>query len=175
MKLLLSSFLSILILTFTVPTFAAEIAVVDVQRIMKEAKAAQSIKEQVKAKQKSFQGELDEKEKSLQREDQELAKQRTLISKEEFEKKYLDFRKKASDAQQEIHEKRARLDKAFGEALATVQKQIVDIVQRVAKDKGVEVAIARSQLIYAKEELDITEPVLTSLNKELPNITVKFE
>ena len=47
----------------------SNVAVVNLQKIMKESKAANAIRSQVQEKQKSFQAELDKKEKQLQKED----------------------------------------------------------------------------------------------------------
>lgn len=153
---------------------ASSIAVVNIQKIMKESKAAQAVRNQVTAKQKSFQTELDKKEDELQKEDQELAKQRSVLSPEAFEKKYKDFRKKAAEAQKEVREKRNKLDKGFTEALSEIQKKVSDIVAGIAKEKGVEVALANTPVLYVTPDLDITDAVLSKLDAQLPNVTVNF-
>lgn len=151
-----------------------KIAVVNIQQIMRESKAAESVRQQLKSKQQSFQTELDKEEAALQKEDQELAKQRSVLSQEAFEAKYKDFRKKAATAQQEVRAKRNKLDKGFTQALSDIQKKVTDIVAAISKDKGVDVAIAASPILYANPALDITQPVLDRLNKEMPNLTVNF-
>ncbi len=153
---------------------ADSIAVVDVQNIMDNSKAATSIREQVKKKQTAFQKELDEKEKELQTQDQELAKQRNILSKEAFEKQYKEFREKAVEAQKQIREKKKELDQTFGQALNKIQKKIADIVADISKDKGVEVTIARSQVIYAGGAIDITDEVLKRLDSDMPKVEMSF-
>src|SRR5690606_22267886 len=68
------------------------IGVVNIQNIMRDSKAAASVRAQLQTKQKSFQSELGAKEKQLLAEEQALVKQRSDANKEEFEKKVKDFR-----------------------------------------------------------------------------------
>lgn len=164
----------ILSLSATGALAETKLAVVNIQQIMRESKAAESVREQMKAKQKNFQTELDKLEKELQTEDQELAKQRSVLSQEAFEKKYQDFRQKAADGQKEVRTKRAALDKGFTQALSDIQKKVLDIVDTISKDKGYNAVISTSQMLYADPELDITQEVLSKLNSELPSLTVNF-
>jgi outer membrane protein len=151
-----------------------KISIVNIQKIMKESKAAQAARDQLKAKQQQFQDEISKKEKDLQKEDQELAKQRTILSKEAFEKQVKDFRKKATDAQKDVQDKRMNLTKAFDTALAEIQGNVQQILEELAKEKGFDVAIPSSQVLYYGQALDISDEVLARLNKKLPTLTVKF-
>lgn len=167
-------FIALLAISTSQAHAQAKIAVVNIQKIMRESKAAEAVRQQLKSKQQSFQSELDKKEAELQKEDQELAKQRTVLSQEAFEAKYKDFRQKAAAAQAEVRTKRGALDKGFTKALADIQKKVTDIVASVAKEKGLDVAIAASPILYVNPTMDITQPVLERLNKEMPNLTVNF-
>jgi outer membrane protein len=175
-KMIVHSLFAILVLAMTAAPALAEqkIAVVNIQQIMRDAKAAEAIRGQMKSKQKSFQEELDKREKELQTQDQELAKQRSVLSQEAFEKKYQEFRKKASDAQKEVRTKRAALDKGFTQALAEIQKKVLEIVEKLAKEKDVDAVISTGQMLYADPSLDLTAEVLTRLNSQMPNVNVNF-
>lgn len=174
---LLISLLFLALLAFVTSNAHAEdttIAVVNIQKIMRESKAAAAIRTQVQSKQKSFQEELDQKEKSLQTEDQELAKQRSVLSQDAFEAKYKEFRQKAANAQQEVRGKRAKLDKGFSAALNEVQTKVTGIVEAVCKEKNLTLAIAASQVLYNAPQHDITDEVLKRLDQQLPSLTVNF-
>lgn len=151
------------------------IAVVNIQQVMKESTAAKSVREQLESKQKSFQADITKKEESLKKEDQELAKQKNVLAKEAFEEKARAFRSKATDVQKEVQSKKALLDNAFERALAEIQKATTDIIADLSKEKGFVVAVPTSQILYADSKLDISEEVLTRLNKKLPKLDVKFE
>jgi len=168
-------------LIFATPAFAAEaeakqtIAVVNIQQVMKDSTAAKTVREQLESKQKSFQATISKKEESLQKEDQELGKQKTVLSKEAFEEKVKAFRVKATDVQKDVQSKKALLDNAFERALNDIQKSVTDIIADLAKEKGFSIAVPTSQILYADKNLDISSEVLERLNKKLPKLEVKFD
>ena len=170
---------AILALSAATGAFADEvkhtIAVVNIQQIMKDSTAAKSVREQLESKQKSFQADITKKEESLKKEDQELAKQKSVLAKEAFEEKARAFRSKATDVQKEVQSKKAMLDGAFERAIGDIQKATTDIIADIAKEKGFEIAIPTSQILYADSKLDISADVLEKLNKKLPKLDVKFE
>lgn len=151
------------------------IAVVNIQQIMKDSSAAQSVREQLESKQKAFQAEITKKEESLQKEDQELAKQQKVLSKDAFAEKAKAFRAKATDMQKEVQAKKALLDGAFESSLNDIQKAVNEIIAGLAKEKGFVIAVPTSQILYNDDKLDISKEVLDRLNKKLPKLDVKFE
>ncbi|MFW0777393.1 MAG: OmpH family outer membrane protein [Rickettsiales bacterium] len=151
------------------------IAVVNIQQVMKDSTAAKSVREQLEKKQKSFQAGITKKEKELKKEDQELAKQRNVLSKEAFEKKAREFRNKATNVQKEVQSKKALLDNAFERSLGDIQKATTEIIADLAEEKGFSVAVPTSQILYADSSLDISDEVLSRLNKKLPKVNVKFD
>ncbi len=154
---------------------APAIAVVNIQQIMKDSTAAKSVREQLENKQKAFQGEITKKEEQLQKEDQELGKQRSVLAKEAFEEKARAFRTKATDMQKEVQSKKAMLDNGFERALSDIQKAVTEIITDLSKEKGFSLAIPTSQILYADPTMDISSEVLVRLNKKLPKLDVKFD
>lgn len=151
------------------------IAVVNIQQVMKDSTAAKSVREQLESKQKSYQAVISKKEESLQKEDQELSKQRSVLAKDAFEDKVRAFRNKATEVQKDVQSKKAMLDGAFERSLNDIQKVVTDIIADLAKEKGFLLAAPTSQILYADKKLDISDEVLDRLNKKLPKLDVKFE
>jgi Skp family chaperone for outer membrane proteins len=149
-------------------------AVVNVAKIMRDSKAAVSVRSQLQAKQKSFQAELDTKEKALLAEDQALVKQKDSADKAGFEKKVKDFREKAAGEQRAVQTKKAALDKAFAAALESIQKNVLDVVKQVATEKKLNLVLSSTQVLYSDAALDITDEVLKRLDGKLPSVAVKF-
>ena len=173
---LFSAALLVASVLFTVtPAHAAgDIGVINIPKIMESSKAAQSVRKQLQDKQKSFQSQLDKKQKELLAEDQKLVKQQNSLSKDAFEKKVKEFQKRAEDAKKEIAEKRRQLDKGFTSALKQIEDKVIAIGEDVAKDKGYKVVISSAQILYSDSSLDITDVVLSRLNKELPKVKIAF-
>lgn len=153
---------------------ASNIAVLNIQQIMRDSLAAQSIRSKLESKQKSFRNEMAKKEEQLQAKERSLSQQKSVIAPSEFEKKVKDFHAEATKAQREVQTKKAKLDKAFAEALDKVQVTVRQIVEEMAKDKKFHAVFPTSQLLYADPTLDITQPVLQQLNQRLPNVAINF-
>ncbi len=150
------------------------IAIVNIQTVMKDSTAANSARKQLKSKQEQFQKDLAKQEKDLQAKDKELVKQKSLLSKEEFEKQVIAFRKQAANVQKGLQTKRASLNKAFNTALSDIQKTVTAIVSGIAAEKGFDVALPASHTLYFKNSIDISAEVLSRLNKKMPDMKVKF-
>lgn len=150
------------------------VGVVNIAKIMKESKAASSVRTQLQAKQKSFQADLDSKEKELYAEDQSLVKAKDKTDKAAFEKKVKDFREKAAKEQRGVQQKKAELDKAFAGALEDIQKNVIDITKQVAAEKKMNLVLSSAQVLYSDDTLDITDEVLKRLDAKLPSVSVKF-
>jgi Skp family chaperone for outer membrane proteins len=78
------------------PTVAA---VIDYQRILREAAAARSIREQIESRRKAYQGEISKEEQRLHEADKEFAKQRSLLTPEAFAEKRQAFEEDVSEVQ----------------------------------------------------------------------------
>jgi len=165
---------------FTLPAFSdanaeTKIAVLNIQEIMRGSTAAKAVREQLESKQKVYKGELDKLDEQLRKEDQELAKQRTVLSPEAFEQKVKEFRSKATEAQKEFQTKKGKLDNAFAGALDDIQKATYDIVSSIAKERGLQLVMPTSQLLFADPTLHVSAEVLKRLNEKLPSLTVNFD
>jgi Skp family chaperone for outer membrane proteins len=154
---------------------ANTIATVNIPEIMQKSTAAQSIKEQLDSKQKAFQTEMTKKEEQLNNEEQDIRKQKGVLSPDALDKKIKAFKTKAAAAQKDVQSKRAELDSAFSESLSQIQKAVYDIVATMAKEKSFIIVMPTTQLLWADPTLDITNDVLTKLNSTLPKVTVTFK
>jgi Skp family chaperone for outer membrane proteins len=110
----------------------------------------------------------------LQKEDQELAKQRSLMEPDAFKQKIVAFQQKAAGVQKEVREKRQTFTKAYENAISQLHGQVTSIISALAKERGFKLAVPTSQILYNDPSLDISSEVLARLNKQMPSLTVKF-
>lgn len=156
------------------PALAESIGVVNVGKIIKDSKAANAVRSQMQTKNKSFQGEVEAKEKALMAEDQALVKQKDSGDKAAFEKKVKEFREKAATEQRAFQSKKGQLDKAYGAALEEIQKNVLEITKQVAAEKKMNLVLSSAQVLHADASLDVTDEVLKRLDAKLPTVSVKF-
>jgi Skp family chaperone for outer membrane proteins len=165
---------ALLVLLFAGSASALNVAVIDIKKVMADSKAAISARGQLEAKQKEFQTQVSATEAKLQKNDQELAKQRNLLSAEAFKTKLDEFRQQAASAQKDVQTKQMQLRRAFEESIATIQERMSAIVKAVATEKNYDLVMPANGLLYSKDEMNITSEVLSRLDKELPSMKVNF-
>jgi outer membrane protein len=81
-------------------------AVIDYQRILRDAAAARSIREQIETRRKAYQEEISKEEQRLHAADKEFAKQRSVLSPEAFAEKRRDFEQDVAEVQRMVQERR---------------------------------------------------------------------
>ena len=154
------------------PLKSPVVAVVDVQRIMQESSASKGIQKAIESQRDSYQKEIQTLEDKLQGAENELRKQQTVLAPDAFAAKRRDFEKQVADVQRTVQARKRTLDTAFNDAMTHVQKTMLEIVQDIADERGANVVIPRNLLVLFASNLDVTEPVLERLNKQLPTVAV---
>lgn len=147
-------------------------AVIDYQRILKEAQAARSIREQIEARRKAYQDEISEEEQRLREADQAFAKQSSVMSPEARAEKRRDFEKEVVEVQRLVQERRSELDRASAMALNEVKKVLIEIVTGMAEERGFNLVLPSSEVLFFSRRIDLTEEVLTELDARLPRVEV---
>lgn len=148
----------------------AIIAVIDYHRIMREAKASQSIRSQIEAKRVVYQEELTAQEEMLVEEEQTLKKQRTLLSPEAFSEKRRVFEEKYGEVQQLVQSRRRELDRLTALATDQVKRVLITVVSGLVDEYGFNMVIAHSEVLFFSPRLDLTDRVLQQLDAQLPSI-----
>lgn len=156
----------------TVRAEESNIAVVDIDKLLNESKAGQSIAKQVQDKQTAFQKEFSAKEKELLEAQKTLVEQRQSLSAEDFAKKRKEFEEKLIETRKLFQKRRTDLDRALSEALLKLRKSVIEVTAVVAEKNGYDVVLTRDSVVIAEKALDITEPVLSDLNTKVDNINL---
>ena len=171
-----AAFAALFLLAIPGATYAAEnkIAVVDVQQVLKDSLASQDVGSQIEKKRVAYQAAITKQENELKKEDAELTKQQSVLSPEAYQQKAKEFKSHVNDVQKDVQARRERLEKGYQEAVLQVQNVVLEIVSKLADEKGFSIAIPTSQILYYKSDMNISKDVLERLNKRLPKIQVKI-
>jgi outer membrane protein len=160
--------------TFELPPAGTPIVVTDVVKILREAQAVQGIRTQIERQRNAYQAELQKQESELRNADQELAKQRALLSPEAFAQKRRELEKRVSDAQQSVQDRRRNLDTGFNAAMQKVNDAMVQVIGEIVQEKNYQIVLTKTQVVIVQTALDITPEVLRRLNRKLPSVTVSI-
>lgn len=148
------------------------VIVVDIQQIQQESLAYKAIQKQLDDQREVYQKEIAAQEEKLRAADQELARQRTILSPEAFAQKRREFEKQVAEIQRNVQTRKRTLDQAYAEAIGRVRKALLQIVADVAGERKANVVLARQQVLVVEESLDVTRIVMERLNEELPTVQV---
>ena len=153
----------------------AQVAVVDVQKIMSVSKAAKSIQQQLEKKREEFQKEFSEHERDLRQTEQSLTEARATLSAEDFNEKRQEFENDLLETRKLVQKRRRALEKAAAEALAELRNGIVKIVAEIAEKDDYDLILNRQNIILVEKSIDITDRVLANLDKSVQSIQLKVE
>ena len=105
-------------------------------------------------------------EKNLSSKEQEILKQKNVLSEEELNKKIIDLRKEINDFQS----KKRLLNEKFNKMRLNTTKQMVQslniILSKYADENDISLVIQKKFIVIARSGLDITNEVLKIFNKE---------
>ena len=155
------------------PAYAqTNIAVVDIQSLLRDSKAAKNIRSQLEDMRGDYQKEFSKYEKELKDAEQELVKQRSVLSPEAFADRREDFEQQLVDTQKLVQKRKRALDSAFNKALGKLRDEILNIVADVAEKENYDLVMSKQNVVLGKKRIDMTEQVLSRLNKKIKKIKV---
>lgn len=153
---------------------AAKIAIVDIQRIMRDSAAAAHVRSQVDVLRTKYQAELDKQEKTLRDAEEELKRQRSILAPEAFEERRKEFEEQVGDIQRSIQTKNRELETAIAKATTEIRQALLPILGALLEEKGATILMDKNQVLVSQKGLEFTTEALGRLNDELPKITVHF-
>lgn len=148
--------------------------IIDMRLILAEAKAAKAVGEKIESARQKFKNYVTSKDEELRSAYKSLEENRSLLAPEEFKSKKENFNTQLGAIQTEARQKDNNLRKAHNEAVAQIEKAVLGIVRDLSQQDGFEMAFSRTQVMFYKPELDITDKVITLLNQRLPQINVNL-
>ena len=105
-------------------------------------------------------------EKNLVSKEQEILKQKNVLSEDELNKKIIDLRKEINDFQS----KKRLLNKKFNEMRLNITNQMAQslnlILSKYADENDISLVIQKKFRVIARSGLDITSEILKIFNKE---------
>ena len=153
----------------------AIIAVIDSQRVNREAAALKNARQQLEQFRFTFQSEIAKEEEKLRAEEQEIARQRSVLAPEAFEQRRQAFQAKVVDLQKRIQERSQSLEKMLNGVREQVTVQVIDILKGLATERGFNMVLDRAQVqIFIGDSIDITPEVLKRLDQRLPTVKVNL-
>lgn len=153
-------------------TQSLPIAIVDMKAVRQQSVAMADIREQISKYRSEFQNQIQQEEEQLRSANQELARQRSILSPDAFAEERKKFEARLAEVQRLVQNRRQELDKLRDAAMLDIQKNLNEVIAKIASERGIDLVLQREQTILAARSLEITTDVIERLNKRIPNVVV---
>ena len=144
----------------------------DLNMIMENSNAGKSINSQLEANHKKNIANFQKFEEELKNEEAKIISQKTVISKEDFEKKIMNLRDKANKYRKERNDSINNLN---NQRLNATQKMITlirPILSEYSDNNSISLILRKRNIIIGKTSLDITDDILKIIDKKIEKISL---
>ena len=146
------------------------VGLVDVQRILKQSSAGQSLEKAWVAKNKVLNAEIAKTEQELRARRQQLDQQRSSLPPADHQAKMAQLDKDINAKRKTLSAKRKELEQARNKGLEQIFKTLDVVIKDIAEKRGLTLVLNRSLVVLAAENWDITPDVQKALDAKLPKV-----
>jgi outer membrane protein len=157
------------------PALAQEIAppviiIVDVQQILRDSLVAKNVQTQMTQRTDRYTKEVSDQENELRRTQDELERQRTVLSTDAFNAKMRDFQQRYDALDHGVQATRQALQQAYNDAMTKVENTALQIIADLAAERKANLVVTKAAVLFTAQGLDITQEVIRRLDEKLPNV-----
>lgn len=146
------------------------LAIIDVQKVLRESTAVSALSRRIGEQKAQHQEELREQERALRDADQELARQRTILSPEAYAKKRGELEERVATLQREARNRKRGLDKVFTQGMIKVQAELARVAKEIAEERGLDLILSKATVVLVKAKFELTQEAVRRLNDRLPDL-----
>ena len=142
-----------------------KLGVVDLNEITRKSLMSKDIARQIDSKRRAFRDEIKNEEEKLRLDNDELQKQRVLLSPQALQEKFRALQQRQTALQRKVQQRNQEFIRLRSFATREFEKERVKAVMDVTKKHKFTLVIRRREVVVRADFLDITGLVLETLNK----------
>ena len=146
------------------------LAIIDVQKVLRESTAVSALSREIEQQKVQYQEELREQERALRDADQELTRQRSILSPEAYAKKRGELEQRVATQQREARNRKRGLDKVFTQGMIKVQAELTRVAKEIAGERGLDLVLSKATVVLVKPKFELTQEAVRRLNDRLPDL-----
>ena len=174
MKYLVKFFVVTFFLIVSTNAFAEQkIVVLDMKYVLNNSKAGKGGQEFLAKKFKDNAIKLSDLQNTLKKEESDLLKKKTVLSKEEYSKSTDLLRKKVIDYQSQSRSSLDALGKQRAEARKIMISKIEPILDLYINENNISLVLYKKNVIGGSKGYDITDIIVEKLDKEFPSLNLQ--
>jgi Skp family chaperone for outer membrane proteins len=151
------------------------IATVDLKKILDESVAAKYVEGELNKMLKKYEDDAKDAQSKLEKRRDELQDQRKALAADAFEAKLKEFEERIAGERKKVQNNRRILETARVKALEVISTEMNKVVAEIAKEKKLDVVVAKASVLFIKEGTDISSEVLERLNKNLTQVNIEVK
>lgn len=151
---------------------ALKIAVLDVERVRRNAAAVQVIRNQLATYLDLFRADTQKEEQDIRTAQEELARKRGNLSPDGYADERKKLEDKLAEAQGRVQRRRQALERVNSEAMEQVKQALETIVGEIAIERQLTLILRKDQAVFAAPAIEITDDVLRRLDQRLPSVRI---
>ena len=144
------------------------IAIIDVQKVRRDSTAVKGLSKRIAEQKAQYQTALREQEQALREADQELARQRSILSPEAYAKKRGELEQRVGSMRREARNRKRGLDNIFAQGMAKVQAELAKVAKEIAEERGLDLILSKSTVVLVRPKFELTQEAVRRLNARLP-------
>ena len=164
-KLIITSIL--LLLNFSFAHSEEQIVYLDLDNIVANTKAGKLIISNLEKSKKSTLANFEKKEKELKKIENDINKQKNILSEEELKKKLIEFRKEINIFQTDRQNVINQFNKKKVEEFNNFFKKITPIIQSYVSEKNIDIVLDRKNIFVASKKKDITQEIIKLIDSKI--------
>ncbi len=158
----------IVLLSFSTLSYSKDnIVYLDLDNVVANTIAGKLILNKLEKSKAAALSKFEKKEKDLKKIEDEINKQKNIISDDELKKKLFEFRKKVNnfrqDRQKVINDfnqkKKVEFDQFF--------KKIIPIIENYVSEKNIDIVLDKSKIFVATKKKDITKEIISVIDSKI--------
>lgn len=153
---------------------APKILVIDRNAILRASKVGQEIVRQVTAYTKSAESEFRAQGEALQKESRTLQQQVAILAPDVKAKKIRDFQNKQAAFQRKVEARQGLIQGGVFKARQQVEAALGPILKGIMQERGANLLVDRSAVLYSTLNIDITGVAVQRLNQKMPSVKVNL-
>ena len=144
-----------------------QIVYLDLDNVVSNTKAGKSILSELEKSKNSALLRFEKREKDLKKIEDEIKKQKNVISEDEFKKRLVEFRKEITksrqDKQKVINEFNQKKQVEFAEFF----KKITPIIEQYVSEKKIDIVLDKKNIFIAAKKKDITLEIIEIIDSKI--------
>jgi Skp family chaperone for outer membrane proteins len=154
------------------PPPAPVVGVLSVPEVMQKSTAAQAVQQVIQDRRAKLAAEAQKDQQGWQNEQAKITAQRSKLTDAQLEAKEKALQNEIAAAQTDFRARDQAIQNSAQAALGQIEATLIAVIRQVAEARGMNLVLHREQVALNVNAFDITNDVVTELNKLLPSVSV---